>query len=62
MRKEWTKPKLISLYRGRPEEAVLLGCKLDGAASGPRDIDGELGGGVDCDVGPINDCQLIGQS
>ncbi len=27
MKKEWTKPKLISLYRGRPEEAVLTGCK-----------------------------------
>lgn len=27
MKKEWTKPKLISLYRGRPEEAVLQNCK-----------------------------------
>lgn len=27
MKKEWTKPKLIALYRGRPEEAVLGTCK-----------------------------------
>ena len=34
-KKKWETPKLICLYRGRPEEAVLLGCKLMGAGSGP---------------------------
>jgi hypothetical protein len=27
MKKVWKKPKLLGLYRGRPEEAVLNGCK-----------------------------------
>ena len=27
MKKEWQKPKLIILYRGRPDEAVLTHCK-----------------------------------
>ena len=36
MKKEWTKPKLISLYRGRPQEAVLTVCKTtSGTQSGP---------------------------
>ncbi|MFQ6066729.1 MAG: hypothetical protein ACE5K3_05580 [bacterium] len=26
-KKEWETPKLICLYRGRPEEAVLQACK-----------------------------------
>ncbi len=26
-KKKWETPKLVCLYRGRPEEAVLLGCK-----------------------------------
>ncbi len=26
-KKKWETPKLICLYRGRPEEAVLQGCK-----------------------------------
>ncbi len=26
-KKKWETPKLICLYRGRPEEAVLAGCK-----------------------------------
>lgn len=26
-KKKWETPKLICLYRGRPEEAVLNGCK-----------------------------------
>ena len=29
MKKEWTRPKLISLYRGMPEETVIAGCKTN---------------------------------
>ena len=28
-KKTWSKPELIVLVRGKPEEAVLAGCKLD---------------------------------
>jgi hypothetical protein len=28
MKKIWKRPKLIVLYRGRPEEMVLVACKL----------------------------------
>lgn len=31
----WSRPELIVLVRGRPEEAVLTGCKLDLASTGP---------------------------
>jgi len=34
MTKVWQKPKLIILYRGRPEESVLLGCKTSPEFSG----------------------------
>jgi hypothetical protein len=27
MKKAWEKPKIIVLYRGRPEECVLAACK-----------------------------------
>ena len=30
MKKIWEKPKLIILARGRPEESVLAGCKMQG--------------------------------
>ena len=54
MKKEWTKPKLIVLFRGRPEEAVLVACKDGGGAdvdqtqtncndSGCADCDGIVG-------------------
>ena len=33
--KRWTKPKLIVLFKGRPEEAVLSGCK-GSAGYGPN--------------------------
>ena len=33
-KKHWEKPKLIVLVRGRPEVAVLGGCKV-GGTSGP---------------------------
>jgi hypothetical protein len=34
VRKEWEKPQLIILVRGRPEEAVLTACKSSGAGPG----------------------------
>jgi len=33
-KKKWETPKLICLYRGRPEEAVLQACKCNGV-TGP---------------------------
>ena len=32
----WSKPELIVLVRGRPEEAVLNGCKNAGSSTGWR--------------------------
>jgi hypothetical protein len=39
MKKQWTKPQIVVLHRGRPEEAVLVVCKIANRA-GP--------GGQDC--------------
>lgn len=36
MKTEWCTPKLICLYRGRPEEAVLELCK--GAETAPQEM------------------------
>jgi hypothetical protein len=36
-KKHWEKPKLIVLFRGRPEEAVLQVCKSNTAAGPGRD-------------------------
>ena len=33
--KKWITPKLVILYRGRPEEAVLQACKYSAASTGP---------------------------
>ena len=35
-RSVWSRPELIVLVRGRPEEAVLNGCKVAGSTSGWR--------------------------
>ena len=40
-KKIWKKPNLIVLYRGKPEEAVLAGCKggaLDSTPAGGKDL------------------------
>jgi len=42
MKKEWTKPKLIRLYSGRPDEAILAVCADSGGAT-TKDV-----GGWDC--------------
>ena len=34
-KKVWSKPKLVVLVRGRPEEVLTLNCKLNTAAVGP---------------------------
>ena len=37
MKKEWEKPQLIVLSRGKPEELVLMSCKkLNNAWNGPE--------------------------
>jgi hypothetical protein len=36
MIKIWQKPKLIILSRGRPEELVLVGCKMAGTTVLPK--------------------------
>lgn len=33
--KLWSKPQLVILARGRPEESVLATCKKDSTSSGP---------------------------
>lgn len=35
MRKEWEKPQLVVLTRGKPEEAVLGACKVAIPSPGP---------------------------
>jgi hypothetical protein len=35
IRSQWTKPQLIVLARGTPEESVLLNCKFIGAGPAP---------------------------
>ena len=39
-KKVWSKPKLVALVRGKPEEAVLNGCKLGypGGGSGENAV------------------------
>ena len=56
MNKVWQKPKLIILYRGRPEESVLQACKIagSGAASGAVAVKVN-----DCSKNPCNPCSVI---
>ena len=35
-KKEWKKPELIVLVRGKPEEAVLTACKVSGPQIGAQ--------------------------
>jgi len=48
-KKKWEIPKLICLYRGRPEEAVLLGCKLQGTVGAGKN---NCAGSVVCSEQP----------
>lgn len=60
--KEWTKPKLISLYRGKPQEAVLFGCKIEGTGGQPVPSgDPPDDQWLDCDV-TGDDCRLADAS
>ena len=57
MKKKWAKPKLISLFRGRPEEAVLALCKATETQAGP-----EGGSSADCQQNDPPQCSIIGTS
>jgi hypothetical protein len=35
VKEDWEKPKLVVLYRGRPEESVLTACKIANKVAGP---------------------------
>ena len=49
LKKKWEIPKLICLYRGRPEEAVLAACKGDASwIGGPGGSCHPTGGGKGC--------------
>jgi hypothetical protein len=52
-KKIWKKPKLIVLFRGRPEEAVLQVCKST-QSTGPGSNLCNLGGG-----GGYNPCSTV---
>jgi hypothetical protein len=60
MKKVWSKPALLSLCRGRPEESVLqlAGCKNEVIGSAGPD---HALGGVNCDTNnpPYNDCLRV---
>ena len=58
MKKSWSKPKLIVLFRGNPEESVLSGCK-DGNPGGTNPANLELNQcqGV---VSKCQDCLILG--
>jgi hypothetical protein len=34
MKKPWSKPRLVVLVRGKPEEAILISCKAANATTG----------------------------
>ena len=57
MKKTWQKPKLVILFRGRPEEYVLSACK-EAAGTGPAS---NLG---DCEVNGLfcGECEGNGGS
>ena len=38
-KKKWTKPKLIVLVRGKPEEGVLTSCKIGGSIGPESAVD-----------------------
>jgi len=46
MKKLWKKPILTSLFRGKPEESVLCGCKTL-STGGPTNVNGQ------CDMARI---------
>jgi hypothetical protein len=54
---KWARPELVVLVRGRAEESVLLGCKLDGAGEGSEFVAGGCGLESDC-----SECSVIGVS
>jgi len=51
--KKWEKPLVISLYRGKPEEHVLCGCKNLGSGTNPG-----INNGNHCDKNYCQPCQV----
>jgi hypothetical protein len=56
MNKVWQKPKLIILYRGRPEESVLLGCKIAAAGAASGSVAVKVN---DCSKNPCDPCNIL---
>ncbi len=50
--KKWEKPLVISLYRGKPEEHVLCGCKFTSSGTNPG-----TNNNLHCDKKPYSYCQ-----
>ncbi len=44
-KEKWGKPELIILVRGKPEEKVLVGCKLENSGSSIAGVPGVAGCG-----------------
>ena len=55
MKKEWKKPQLVVVVRGRAEENVLIACKVTDH-SGAYDYDSECGGDIN---GRCNACEAM---
>lgn len=49
MKKTWQKPKLVILYRAKPEESVLAACKANiGGSTGPLRNKCRVSGKINC--------------
>lgn len=53
-KESWIQPELIILLRGKPEEAVLLTCKVDHNTTGPLNINGT---GDACGLFMVGQCE-----
>ncbi len=56
MKTNWEKPELIVLVKGKPEESVLLECKMAGGYGGPGSVND------DCFSIPGPPCEAIAMS
>ncbi|NLP11097.1 MAG: hypothetical protein BWY83_00291 [bacterium ADurb.Bin478] len=50
-KKEWKKPELIVLLRGKPEEVLTNNCKVVGALRGPAGNSQGCGDSIDTNCG-----------
>jgi hypothetical protein len=53
MKLTWARPQLVSLYRGKPEENVLCGCKTAVTSGGP-----DYHNGSNCDKHASGHCDI----